>query len=929
MQEYPSSSQRLPYSPRQVDPEVTEGGTDATSLAYWRHQLDNLTPLDLPIDRPRTAESSNLRAWSSFQIPALLASAIRDLSQQLDSTLFITLLAAFQTLLARYSGQEDIAIGTSVASEAQPDLETQRAVSSILVIRINLSGSPAFDELVRDVHNVYLSAYAHRDVAFERVVECVQPAHDLDCHPLFQVMFELQAPGESGQEDISDSVFESLIAKTDVPNIDLGLTLQERLDGGLDGKIIYSAHIFDSATIERLIGHFQVLLAACANDPTQPIMTLPLLTEDERKLVLVKWNATERSYPQDACIHDLIAMQAARTPGAVALIFEDRQLTYAELDARANQLARHLQGCGVGPNMRVGVCLERSIDLVVGLFAILKVGAAYVPLDPAYPGERLQFMLQDTNPAALLTTAALLSMLPEHTAQAVVLDQQAAAIAQQPATPLRIAVTPEHLAYVIYTSGSTGTPKGVMVPHRGVTRLLLGVDYARLDSTQTILHMAPISFDASTFEIWGALLHGGRCVLLPQRIPTPADIGQAIQKFGVSTLWLTASLFNTVIDEAPQVLKSVRQLLIGGEALSVNHVRRALALLPDTQIINGYGPTESTTFTCCYPIPQILEPQARSIPIGPPIANTTVYVLDRALQPVPIGVSGELYIGGAGLAHGYLNRPELTAERFIPHPFSTIPGARLYKTGDLARYLPDGRLDYLERIDRQVKLRGFRIELPEIEAALAALPQIEQAAVVLQHEAATTDQRLVAYLVAAQAADLQAADLRAALSTTLPDYMIPAQFILLSTLPLTAHGKVDRRALATQRGQLLDAAATYVAPQNELHQTIANVWRAVLKVERVGIYDNFFDLGGHSILMAEAHVKLAAVLDRPISVLDLLRHPTVDALATFLSSSDEEQPALTEGATQRAQARRAALEQRGTRRQGQQALTAAQGSDDE
>ena len=465
------------------------------------------------------------------------------------------------------------------------------------------------------------------------------------------------------------------------------------------------------------------MLEAIVANPQQRIDQLPLLTPSEQQQLLVEWNDTQVDYPQDKCIHQLFEKQVERTPDAVAVVFEDQQLTYNELNSRANQLAHYLRSLGVGADVLVGICVERSLEMVVGLLGILKAGGAYVPLDPEYPTERLSFMLEDAQIKVIVTQQSLVARLPKHTAQLVCLDTDALVISQSSQENPNAGVQASNLAYVIYTSGSTGQPKAVEVIHRGVNRLLFGVNYVELDATQRFLQMAPISFDASTFEIWGALLHGGLCVIYPEKIPTSENLKAEIDKHGITILWLTAALFNSIIDENSQALSGIRQLLIGGEALSVAHVKRGLERLPSTQIINGYGPTESTTFTCCYPIPRQLNRTIESVPIGRPISNTQIYILDKYLQPVPIGVPGELHIGGAGLARGYLNRSELTQEKFIANPFdkSKVESqkSKLYKTGDLARYLPDGNIEYLGRIDNQVKIRGFRIELGEIEAVLS------------------------------------------------------------------------------------------------------------------------------------------------------------------------------------------------------------------
>jgi amino acid adenylation domain-containing protein len=520
----------------------------------------------------------------------------------------------------------------------------------------------------------------------------------------------------------------------------------------------------------------------------------------------------------------------------------------------------------------------------VALLAILKAGGAYVPLDPSYPKERLAFMIQDTQAPVLLTQERCLDVLPlpetqeMQGVQVLCLDREWKWIAQEPAENLNCTTTAESLAYVMYTSGSTGKPKGVEILHRGINRLVFGVNYAQLDATQTILHMAPISFDASTFEVWGALLHGARCVLFSERIPTPKSIGKAIHKHNVTTAWLTATLFNTVIDEAPEALVGLKQLLTGGEALSVTHVRRALEKLPSTQLINGYGPHESTTFATCYPIPEQLSEGWRSIPIGYPISNTQVYILDRTLHPVPIGVPGELYIGGDGLARRYLNRPDLTEEKFVPHPFSNEPGARLYKTGDRVRYLPDGAIEFLGRLDHQIKLRGFRIELAEIESVLGDHPAVREV-LVLARENERKEKRLVAYVVPRQGQHVTQSELRRFLKEQLPAYMVPSDFVMLAAIPMTPNGKVDQRTLPAPTIVKHKVEDGFVTPLLTVHHQLIQIWEDLLGVRPIGIKDNFFDLGGHSLLAARLVDKIEQVCGKKIPLATLFAGATIEHLA--------------------------------------------------
>ena len=615
-----------------------------------------------------------------------------------------------------------------------------------------------------------------------------------------------------------------------------------------------------------------------------PPISQPLLTDLEREQVLVEWNQTAREYPQDQCVHQLFEAQVERTPEAVAVVFEGQSLTYRELNARANQLGHHLRSLGVGPDVLVGLCVERSLEMIVALLGILKAGGAYVPLDPLLPRERLAFMVQDINAPLVLIQQRWcdrLSLSPGGTrTQLLILEELPALLAAAPQSNPPCLSTPAHLAYVLYTSGTTGQPKGVMIEHRGIVRLVIQPDYVALSAQEIMLQFAPLAFDASTFEIWGSLLHGGRLVVCPARHLDYDELARTITAHGVTTLWLTAALFHEMLEHAPAALAGVRQLLTGGDVLSPAKVRAYLELPGHGRLINGYGPTESTTFTCCYGLDSA-EQIGYTVPIGRPIANTRVYLLDAHFRPVAIGVPGELFIGGDGLARGYLNRPELTAERFMADPFSSEPGARLYKTGDLARYLPDGNIEYLGRLDHQVKIRGYRIELGEIEAVLGGHPELADGAVVPRSQAGG-DKTLAAFVVARGTVVLSAASLRLWLGEKLPEYMIPSRFYVLPGLPLTPNGKVDRKALEQLDGVELEAGTDYVAPGTELETRLVEIWQAVLGRERIGIHDNFFDLGGNSLLAARLFSQIERALETKLPLATLFQAPSVRKLAEVL-----------------------------------------------
>lgn len=616
-------------------------------------------------------------------------------------------------------------------------------------------------------------------------------------------------------------------------------------------------------------------------------LTLPILKQSEKDL-LTEWNKTQTDYPQQACIHQLFEAQVEKTPDTVALIFNNQHLTYRDLNSHANQLAQYLRTLGVGTETLVGICIERSLEMVVALLAILKAGGAYVPLDPGYPQERLAFMLSDTQVSVLLTQKELVAKLPTHTAFVICLDSDWNTIAQKKKENLSTSVTAENLAYVMYTSGSTGTPKGVSVIHRGVIRLVKETNYARLTAEEIILQLAPISFDASTFEIWGCLLNGGQLVICPPQTPSLEELGQIIQQYQVTTLWLTAGLFHLIVDEKIDALKSLRQLLAGGDILSVPHVQKFLQTVNNCQLINGYGPTENTTFTCCHPITAPLKTGV-SISIGRPIANTQVYILDNNLQAIAIGEVGELYIGGDGLARGYLNRPDLTAEKFISHSFDSNLATRLYKTGDLARYLPDGNIEFLGRIDNQVKIRGFRIELGEIEREIAQHPDVREI-VVLARQDEIGEKHLTAYIVPHYNSRYTHNKLRNFLQERLPNYMVPSAFVMLESLPLTANGKIDRHKLPAPSRERPQLEQAYIAPQTDLERLLAGILSQLLKIDRVGIDDNFFDLGGTSILILQVAVRVKQELGIELPAVKLFQYSTIGSLAKYLHSNQNSQP---------------------------------------
>jgi amino acid adenylation domain-containing protein/FkbH-like protein len=868
--------------------EWLQGEVLENQVAYWKKQLAGATGfLDLPTDRPRPVVQNFRGARQTQQLPGKLTEALKRFSRQEGATPFMTYLAAFKVLLHRYSKQSDILVGCPIAGRTI--VETEKLIGffvNTLVFRTDLSGDPTFKEVLGRVREVAFGAFAHQELPFDKLVEELHPERTTSQVPLIQVMFVFQnAPAQSF--NLSGLTLEPVEVSNETAKFDLTLFLEERTQG-LTAIWEYNLDLFNEATIKRICGHFVNLLEGIAADAGQRVSQLPLLTDAERHQLLVGWNDTRTEYPRGRCVHELFEEQARLTPDAIALTFGERHLTYQELNARANQLAHYLRKAGVQPGRGVGLCLERSLTLVVGLLAILKAGGGYAALEPNLPKERLATMLEDLQSPVLLTQEKLVPLVqkafvPERFRAPVLicLDHDWSEFASESTENPEVVSGAADLAYVSFTSGSTGRPKGVCVPHRAVVRLVRNTNYASFSPADVFLQLAPVSFDASTWEIWGCLLNGARLVIFPPYTPSLTELGEAIQSQRVTTLWLTSGLFNQVVEERPECLKPLRQLLTGGDVLSVPHVKKALSLLGEgCRLINGYGPTENTTFTACHPILPGFTGE-RSVPIGRPISNTQCYVVDEHLQPVPIGVPGELLAGGDGLALGYLNRPELTAEKFVPHPFSGEPGARLYRTGDLVRFMADGSLEFLGRMDLQVKVRGFRIELGEIESSLSRHAGVEACVVVAREDEAGA-KRLVAYVVGPSRLATGAGELRRFLSEKLPEYMLPSTFVFLDELPLTPNGKVDRRALPAPDQGRPDLEIKYVEPGDILEQGLAKIWEAVLGVQPVGMEDKFFDLGGHSLLAVRLLARVEKEFGRKLPLAAVFQAPTVGQMARLL-----------------------------------------------
>jgi amino acid adenylation domain-containing protein len=865
--------------------QILQGEFLETYLSYWKKQLSGAPAvLELPTDHPRPPTQTFRGAMQSLVLSKTLVESLKTLGQQEGVTSFMILLAAFKILLYRYTGQDDIVIGIPIAGRNRSEIENLIGFFlNTLVLRTDLSGHPTFRELLARVREVALGAYAHQDLPFEKLVEELQPKRDLSRTPLFQVFFNMYN-FEEAQLELPGLAIERFLPFEPNSLFDLTLYVREHKQDTYI-KLEYNADLFDPATINRMAGHFQTLLEGIVADPEAPISQLPLLTEAERHQMLVAWNDTQADYPKDVCVHELFEAQVERTPEAMAVVFEDQQLTYRQLNTRANQLAHYLRKRGVGPEVLVGICVERSLELVVGLLGILKAGGAYVPLDPSYPPERLAFMVEDSRMRLLLAQEQLLETLLTDDVQVICLDLEGEAIAQESVENLAPNITTNNLAYVIYTSGSTGRPKGAMIPHKAIFNHMMWMqtEFAFAE-TDRILQKTPMSFDASIWEFYAPLFAGGQLILARSDGHRDSNyLVKTIIDHEITTLQLVPSQLQMLLDAGGlENCHSLQRVYCGGEVLSVDLAHRFLTSLPSTVLYNLYGPTEAAIDTTFWQSQN--EPNPHTVPIGRPIANAQIYLLDSNLCLVPIGVSGELHIGGVGVGRGYLNRPKLTAEKFIPDPYSNDSAARLYKTGDLVRYRPDGNIEFLGRIDHQVKIRGFRIELGEVEITLRQHPSVRES-VALAREDVPGDKRLVAYVVSDQEQTPTSSELRDFLKRKLPEYMMPSAFVILDTLPLTPNGKIDRQTLPAPDQVRPELANTFVAPRTEAEEIIAEIWAELLGLEQVGIYDNFFELGGHSLLATQIISRLRDVFQIELPLRTLFEAPSVTELATLVEAT--------------------------------------------
>ncbi|AVH66608.1 non-ribosomal peptide synthetase [Nostoc sp. 'Peltigera membranacea cyanobiont' N6] len=857
---------------------------------FWQQTLQGL---ELPKSLIGNKEQEQgIYNQQTFQLSQTVTEKLQYEARQHHLTLNNLVQGAWALLLSRYSGESDVVFGATVSGRP-PTLVGVDSMVGLLIntlpMRVQVTGKV---ELLPWLKELQSQAYEQEQYAYYSLAEIQRLSDVPPGMPLFESLFVFENyPLDSPEQDTKKTLEISHLRCFERTNYPLTVVVNPQSQ--LSGRIVYDASRFEPETIGRMIGHFQTLLAGMAANLKQNVSELSLLSAAEEEELIIQESSQNIDYIEYKCIHILFEEQVEKTPDAVAVVYEKEYLTYRELNNRANQLAHYLRSAllsrrdslGVKPEVRVGICVERSLEMVVGIIAILKAGGAYVLLDSAYPSERLAFMVEDLQAPILITQTHLQHLLPLNNQIVVNLDADWEMISQYKEDNLLSDVNPENLALISYTSGTTGTPKGTEVPHRSIVGFMFGVDYVHFDANQIWLQHSSMSWDGLTLELWPPLLYGGRCVLYPGKILTPENLSKIIQEQGVNILLLTTALFNLMIDTMPQGLLEIKQLIFGGESVSVPHVRRALELLPETQIIHAYGPSECTVFTSCYPIPKQLAQNFHSISIGKPIGDRIVYLLDENLHRVPIGVPGELYVGGASVARGYLNQPILTNEKFIHNPF--FKGDTLYKTGDLVRRLSDGNLDFIGRIDTQVKIRGFRIELAEIEAILIQHSDIKQVVVIVREDE-PGNKYLVAYIVTNDNQPTPST-LRNFLKKKLPDYMIPAAFVFIEALPLMPNGKINRRALPAADNFQRNLEVDFIPPHTPTEQELAKIWVEVLKVKEVGIHDNFFELGGHSLLATQVISRLREAFSLDFPLRYLFENPTIAELSQKVIAQQIEQ----------------------------------------
>ncbi|HEX7333145.1 MAG TPA: amino acid adenylation domain-containing protein [Pyrinomonadaceae bacterium] len=870
--------------------ETLTGETLDTHLAYWREQLADISNMELPTDKPRPPIQTYNGATRSVMLPLDLSAKLKALSRREGATLYMTLLAAFKTLLHRYTGQNDISIGTPIANRNRSEIENLIGFFiNTLVLRTDMSGDPTFRNLLGRVRETALSAYTHQDMPFEYLVEQLQPDRDMSRPPLFQVMFALlqNAPLDALQlhgVTLSPMTLNSGTAKFDL------LLFMEDTEEGLRAALEYNSDLFEAETIDRVLANFEALLEDIATGAERRISELSVMTANERRQVVVDWNDTAADYPQHLAVHQLFEAQVERTPHAIAAIFEGQQLSYDELNRRANQLAAHLRSLGVGPEVLVGICLQRSMEVPVCVLAVLKSGGAYVPLDPAYPKERLAYMMEDSRVSVLLTQEWLLDKLPDHAARVICLDAERDTLDAHSDQTLAARTTADNIAYVTYTSGSTGKPKGIAMTQRPLLNLLTWQKrYTHLSPEARTLQFASLSFDVSFQDMFSTWNGGGTVTLIPEHVRRDiAGLSRTLSELSIERLFIPAVALQQLAEgfcEDGAFDARLRKVIAGSEQLYITRaVARMFSEIHGCTLHNEYGPSETHVVTSL-DMPGETSAWEERPTIGHPIANTQIYLLDRNMQPAPLGIPGELHIGGVSLARGYLNRPDVTAEKFVPDPFSAEPGGRMYRTGDLARYRRDGKIEFLGRMDHQVKIRGYRIELGEIETVVGEHEGVREC-VAMVREDVVGDKRLVCYVVGEES--VTARELRSYLVDKLPEYMVPSVFVLMEKFPLTPNGKVDRKALPAPERSRSDLAEAYVEPRTALERVLAGIWSQVLGVERVGIEDNFFELGGHSLLVTQLLSRVHEACQVKLPMRYIFEAPTVAGLAARMLQQEDE-----------------------------------------
>ena len=851
-------------------------------ISYWRQQLVGVNPLELPADRPRSKLQTSSGALYDFSLSASLVSSLQELSRRSGTTLFMTLLAAFQALLYRYTGETDVAVGTYVAGRNRAELEHLLGFFlNTITLRVNLSGNPSFATLLARVKDTTLDAYTHQDVPFAKIVQELQPHRDLNWNPFFQIVFQmLNLPPVSKHAEVVDAP--EIPVQRGTAIFDLTFTLWES-GKILKGHVEYNTDIFNADTIARYLAHYKTLLESVAANPEQNISTLPLITNVERRLAIRSWNNTQVVHEDPHSISELFELQAAASPNATAIIDGQKRVCFHELSQRVNQLARYLRARGIGTEVLACVFLDRSLEAVIAVLAVIKAGGAFMLFDPNYPKERTAYLLEDSRPHVTITKSKWAKSLGEHAGQVVCVDSEAQQIAHESAANMHASTSPNLLAYVVYTSGSTGKPKGVAIEHNQILNRLAWMWRAcPFQSNEVCCQKTSLNFVDSIWEILGPLLKGVPSVIIPDSASRDLnELTRILEIQSVTRIWMVPSLLRAFLQNVPDLqsrLRNLRLWVTTGEALTIDLFKEFRAKMTDGLLCNLYGTSEVWDATW-YETSEV-DLKADRVAIGFPIDNVQCYILDDSLEILPAGITGELYVGGAGVGRCYLKQPAFTAERFVPDPFSEKPGMRMYRTGDLARWRADGAIELVGRIDQQVKVRGFRIELSEVESILEQHPAVVQAVVI--PEGIGVESRFHAYVVA-RGPSPTATQLRAFIKERAPAHLVPASFTMVESVPLLPNGKTDRAALAAHTPLSYDDfAPSYAPPENPIEETVASVWRSVLNVDRVGVDDNFFDLGGHSLLMARVHRKLTVEFNVEIPVLDLFRYPTIRSLAQSL-----------------------------------------------